>query len=1136
MAKKVESTADRVNKAGSRQADAVGKAMAQISGSTAGVSTATDKMDKAFAQATGSMASQAGRAGRELDAALTGGASRAMENVQRTIRGATPGITAAVDSTYRDINGRLRDQNGKFIRTSEQAGEEAGTRGGSGFSGGFKGALAGIGTAIAAVGFGQLISEATRASDATNKFKSTMQFAGVDTSGIDAAAKAAQSYADQTVYDLPTIQNMLAQLASNGVKDYAELTKAAGNLNAVAGGSADTFGSVAMVMTQTAGQGKLTTENWNQLSDAIPGAAGPLMKALEQAGAYSGNFRDEMSKGAITADEFNAALLKLGTDPVAVEAAKSTKTFEGAIGSLKATVNSGLVRALDAIKPAATGAITALSTGLGVAIDWVTKAIQGLYDLLVKGDFGSAFREAFNVEEDSPIVDLLFRIREGAIGLYDLLTKGDYTGMLYKAFGWEEDSKAVDIILGIRDAALKVPGALQEVMDKGGEFITKLWEFREPITIIAGLILTLLIPRLVQLGIEALKSAAQQKLAWMIAQSAAAKAQVAAVFAAWTIIGGWVMMATVATINAAKMAASWLIAMGPVGWIIGIIALLVGAFVWAYNNVDWFRAGVDAAMKWVGEAFQAAGKWFSDVWNGIVDWITGTLVPIFQGIGQFFVDGWSGIVDWWNNTLMPAVAAVGQWFSDVFTNIGNWLRDFVGFFVDGWGMLVDFYNNNLAPIVRGIGDVFAAVFDWIQRLVWNFTTIAVALWMKLVDLWNGVLSPALQAVGQWFSDIFTFIWESVLKPVIDNIVAGFQRVADFIGSVFTWIYDNVIKPAVDFWVSAFRMVVDWWNLTFLPALQAIGQWFTDVFNWIYNTIILPYITFWIDAFRSIVDWWNLTFLPALQAVGQWFSDVLNWIYESIIKPIIDLFVGAFNGLVDFWNGVLSPAMDAVGKWFSDVIGGAISGVSDFINDLIKGFEGFISFWTNTLKPIADKIGEIFRGIGDAIGTAIDKLGEFANNPLGGIQDLLGIKKDENGQGIMPSNSGGGVYSGGGIATFAGGGVIPGYAPGRDTIPAILSRGEGVAVPELVRAIGPRNFMALNHEYSGGRPAGSGPSRALSTAVGGGSSAGGSTMTVERVEVNINLTGGNGVAVAPADIEAIKEAVEEVFDEMNRRNY
>jgi hypothetical protein len=51
---------------------------------------------------------------------------------------------------------------------------------------------------------------------------------------------------------------------------------------------------------------------------------------------------------------------------------------------------------------------------------------------------------------------------------------------------------------------------------------------------------------------------------------------------------------------------------------------------------------------------------------------------------------------------------------------------------------------------------------------------------------------------------------------------------------------------------------------------------------------------------------------------------------------------------------------------------------------------------------------------------------------------------------------------------AGGAVVPGYAPGRDTETWKLSPGEGVAVPELVRAIGPARFMDLNKEYGGGR--------------------------------------------------------------------
>ncbi|WP_179017477.1 phage tail protein [Paenarthrobacter nitroguajacolicus] len=302
------------------------------------------------------------------------------------------------------------EEGNKAKEAADKAGQDSGGRFGRGFK-----ALVGPAIALASAGvFGGFVAEAARASDATDKFKATMDFAGLDTSAIDAASKAAKDYADQTVFDLPTIQNTIAQLASNGVQDYTGLTKAAGNLNAVAGGNADTFKSVAMVMTQTAGAGKLTTENWNQMADAIPGAAGPLMRSLEEAGAYTGNFRDAMAAGEITSEEFNAALMKLGNDPVAVEAAKSTKTFEGAIGNLQATINSGLMGALDKMKPGITGAINLVSGGLGKAFEWTGKAASGLIDVFANGDFTTNLREAFNVEEDSGFVSFLFSIRDAA--------------------------------------------------------------------------------------------------------------------------------------------------------------------------------------------------------------------------------------------------------------------------------------------------------------------------------------------------------------------------------------------------------------------------------------------------------------------------------------------------------------------------------------------------------------------------------------------------------------------------------------------------------------------------------------------------------------------------------------------------
>ena len=260
-------------------------------------------------------------------------------------------------------------------------GREMGQAGTNSFRGSF--ALAGaIGGAVATAtqlaisAIGGLAREAVKASDATDKFKATLNFAGLDTKVIDDLSKSARAYADQTVYSLSDIQGITAQLAANGVTGFDKLAEAAGNLNAIAGGNAETFGRVGLVVTQVSGAGRLMTQDWNQLVNAIPGASGKLQDALLAAGAYTGNFRDAMQQGQITADEFNAAVMQIGMDPIAVEAAKSTATFEGAIGNLKAAIVGGLSDALNAMKPIITGVINALTAGIDAVNGFVGRIGQ----------------------------------------------------------------------------------------------------------------------------------------------------------------------------------------------------------------------------------------------------------------------------------------------------------------------------------------------------------------------------------------------------------------------------------------------------------------------------------------------------------------------------------------------------------------------------------------------------------------------------------------------------------------------------------------------------------------------------------------------------------------------------------------
>ena len=258
---------------------------------------------------------------------------------------------------------------------------------------GAMGGLVSTGVNMAIDAISNLSGDIIEASDSAQKFASTLSFAGLDTATIDKLTASTQKYADETVYDLSDIRNTTAQLAANGVDNYANLAEAAGNLNAVAGGNADTFKSVGMVLTQTAGAGKLTTENWNQLSDAIPGASGKLQEAMKKNGAYTGDFRDAMAKGEISAEEFNQAIMDLGMTDAAKEAATSTKTIEGAMGNLEASVVNVGVQLLDSFK----GPLTEAMSGLADGISSLPAMFNGLVSSAGPAlrQIGKVFQESF---------------------------------------------------------------------------------------------------------------------------------------------------------------------------------------------------------------------------------------------------------------------------------------------------------------------------------------------------------------------------------------------------------------------------------------------------------------------------------------------------------------------------------------------------------------------------------------------------------------------------------------------------------------------------------------------------------------------------------------------------------------------
>ena len=462
-------------------------------------------------------------------------------------------------------------------------------------------------------------------SDSTDKFMNTMSFAGIDTANVEKASKAARDYADRTVYDLSTIQNTTAQLAANGIKDYTGLTEAAGNLNAVAGGNADTFGSVAMVLTQTAGAGKLTTENWNQLADAIPGASGKLQEAMLKNGAFTGNFRDAMAKGEITADEFNQALMDLGMTDVAKQAATSTSTIEGAMGNLEAAVTGGLTDAFNLFKPAVTGGINAAATAVTNLAQTGTQGLQTFFTQVKDTGVFTALQTAAQ-----SVGGGLQSLWDGIMNVVNAMTGGQPAGV---AFG--------NMLNAVATAAQTVGGWLKTA----GNWISQNLDLVTPLVAAVG-------------GAVAVVTAVTTAMQL----AAAAQALLNTVMAANPIM-------LVITLIAALVA----------GLTYFFTCTNTGKAVWSsFTN---FIAGcVSGILGWfsglgssIGGAFNNAANSAKNTWNGVVSWfrgIPGTIGGFFSGAGTLLYNAGASIISGFLNGLKSMWSNVTGWIS----GIGDWIK------------------------------------------------------------------------------------------------------------------------------------------------------------------------------------------------------------------------------------------------------------------------------------------------------------------------------------------------------------------------------------------------------------------------------------------------------------------------------
>lgn len=825
-----------------------------------------------------------------------------------------------------------------FAGPSKSVGQKAGDTAGGGFSSGFSaklGVISGVASSIATkvIGvFSGLSGQILDASDSTQKFAQTLDFAGVGADQIKKLTTSTQEYANKTVYGIDDIRNTTAQLAANGVPNYDKLAEAAGNLNAVAGGSADTFKSVAMVLTQTAGQGKLTTENWNQLSDAIPGASGKIQQALKEAGAYTGNFRDAMADGQITAQEFNDAIMSLGFTDAAVEAATSASTIEGATGNLEAAFVKLGASVLDSVKPAITGGMSWIADGVTNAVPVVQAGIEGLigwfqrlYSKLEENGAITAFKSAWDTIRDA-IMGVVNMVIDWA---HMIPPEGlaDGIKLVADTLNWfiQHGKELAPIIIGIGTAFAAVKG--YQALNSGLQALTG--TMNTVTTAAKGISNGIML--MMDLGgpIQMLKQMGSSLSLVKTAQTA------------------WSAATKMAT--AVQGAFNAVIAANPIG---AIAVAIAAALVWFFTQTEVGRKAWAAFTSFLSSAWQKAVDFITNLGQNIANFFTQTLPNAFQSV-----------IEWFQQ--LPE--RIGGALSNLLTAVGEWATGFAQSALQAGSRFV----QNVADFIMHLPETIAY---WLAYSI-TFVVAWVALMgQKAIDAGT----QFVQNAGTFISQLPGNIWNWLVATVTNtaNWVAQMAGKASEAGSQFlnnTATFISQLPGRIwAFLVNVLTGAANWAGQMASNAAQAGSRFILNAIQFMSQLPgrIAAYLC---GVISNVGNFAGQMGQGALNAGRQFLSNIVNTL-ASIPGRVVSI----GHNIVE---GIVSGIMGSIGRIGNAILGG--------VNDAIANVKRMLGIHSPS-RLFRDQIG-MMMGLGLANG--IDASARYVNASMGSM--IGGLMPDIN---------------------------------------------------------------------------------------------------------------------------------------------
>lgn len=460
----------------------------------------------------------------------------------------------------------------------------------------------------------------------------------------------------------------------------------------------------------------------------------------------------------------------------------------------------------------------------------------------------------------------------------------------------------------------------------------------------------------------------------------------------------------------------------------------------------------------IGDLARRAGQALTDpFWQGFFSFIKGEAGPSINTFGTIV------------GNLARGFAGLLEAFKPVWDQMGAGLVSLTGRFADfathtdqssAFQQFMAYVRTEGPVVVKTIGDLIAAFGD-IGRALGPLGGIVLGIVDSLARM-VAAIPPS------WLAIIVPGIWGMYEAIKAVQLISLGLKALGFVELAAQVTVANIATKA---WAVTSEYARGVW-----AALVAVVAAFKD------GTIAATVVTYAQAAAQGI----------ASAATGAWITAqwLLNAAMDANPIGIVIAIIGALVVAVIYcythfqtFRDIVSDAWNVIKTVISDVWNLTIAVIFNAITLGLRLMGDSFNIWLNVVQAVWNGIKIVFdaltgnwQGVQNAFSSGMDNLQNIWNRLIDIAKTPVNfVINTVYNSGIVPLWNGiAGLFGLGKLnpaTPLAEGGVLPGYAPGRDSVPAILSPGEGVLVPEAVRGLGADFVHSANTYFSGGRAQG-----------------------------------------------------------------